>query len=207
MTGVVYACCVGSWDKFHRYVVPRTRDRRVIAKFGYPGIVQAYNEVLDVVQHWDDLEALVLLHDDLELVDPDAEAKLVAPLRDPTVGLVGVCGGGGAELYWWNHDPVGHQRTERRLIDFGRREGDVTLLEGSVLVLSPWVVRNVRFDPRFTWFHGYDEIGMQVKFEGKRNVVVDVDTWHHNLEGYASEMSAAECERANTLYREKWGLV
>lgn len=204
---VAYGCCVGSWDKFTRYAAPSVPEgRRLLAKFGYPGIVPAYNEVLDTVQHWDDLEALVLLHDDLELLDLQAEAKLVAPLRDPDVGLVGVAGGGGASIYWWNHEPVGHQQTDRRLIDFGPREGDVTLLEGSVLVLSPWVVRHVRFDPRFTWFHGYDEIGMQVRFEGKRCVVVDVDTWHHNPEGYASEESAARCREAAELYRQKWSL-
>lgn len=204
---IVYGCCVGSWAKFQQYVAPRTEGRRVLTKSGYPGIVRAYNELLDEVQAYEDLEALVLLHDDLELVDPDAEAKLVAPLVDPDVALVGVAGGGGAELYWWNHAPVGHQRTDRRLIDFGPREGDVTLVEGSVLVLSPWLVRTLRFDPRFEHWHGYDEIGMQVHAAGKRAVVVDVDTHHHNQEGYLSEESAAQCRLANQLYRDKWSLT
>lgn len=204
---VAYGCCVGNWDKFNRYVVPWIgTERRVLVKFGYPGIVQAYNEVLDTVQGWDDLEALVLVHDDLELLDPDGEAKLLAPLQDPSVALVGVAGGGGDSIYWWNHDPVGHQRTDQRLIDFGTREGDVTLVEGSVMALSPWLVRHLRFDPRFTWFHGYDEIGMQVRAAGLRAVVVDVDTWHHNPEGYASEHSAQQCRLAAELYRTKWGL-
>lgn len=203
---IAYGCCVGSWRKFTDYVAPWTASRRLTVKFGYTGIVQPYNELLDSVQHYPDLEALVLVHDDLELLDPDGEAKLVAPLADPDVGLVGVAGGGGDSIYWWNHEPVGHQRTDVRLIDFGQREGDVTLIEGSVMVLSPWVVRNLRFDPRFTGFHGYDEIGMQVKQSGKRAVVVDVDTHHHNPEGYASEESAAACREAARLYREKWKL-
>lgn len=204
---IAYGCCVGSWEKFQRNVVPRTENRRVIASSGHLGIVAAYNMILEAVQDEHDLEALVLLHDDLELLDPDAEAKLTAPLADPTVGLVGVAGGGGDSIYWWNHSPVGHQRTDVRLIDFGTREGDVTLIEGSVMVLSPWVVRNLRFDPRFTWFHGYDEIGMQVKFHGKRAVVVDVATHHHNSEGYTSEYSAERCREAAELYREKWHLA
>lgn len=74
------------------------------------------------------------------------------------------------------------------------------------MVLSPWVVEHVRFDPRFTGFHGYDEIGMQVKFDGKKAVVVDVDTHHHNPEGYVSEESAASCREAARLYQEKWSL-
>lgn len=203
---ITYGCCVGSWEKFERYVRPHV-GRHVIATSGHSGIVAAYNLILEAVQDWRDLEALILLHDDLELIDADAEAKLVAPLADPTVGLVGVCGGGGQELYWWNHAPIGHQRTDVRLIDFGPREGNVTLIEGSVMVLSPWVVQNLRFDPRFEHWHGYDELGMQVQFHGRRAVVVDVDTHHHNPEGYPSPENAAQCRLANQLYQEKWGLT
>jgi hypothetical protein len=121
--------------------------------------------------------------------------------------MVGVCGGGGQELYWWSHAPIGHQRTNKRLIDFGQRSGPVTLIEGSVMALSPWLVRNLRFDPIFEHWHGYDEIGMQVRATGKKTVVVDVDTFHHNDEGYPSEESAEQCRIANKLYQEKWSLT
>lgn len=204
---IYYGCCVGNWEKFNSYVAPRTLDRSVITKFGYSGIVKAYNEILDTVAEIHDLKALILLHDDLELIDPNAEAKLLAPLDDPDVAMIGVAGGGGDTIYWWNHSPVGHQRTDVRLIDFGPREGDVTLIEGSVMVLSPWLVRSLRFDPRFEHWHGYDEIGMQVRAAGKRTTVVNVDTHHHNPEGYPSEESAAQCRLANELYQAKWGLT
>lgn len=201
-----YGCCVGSWDKFTANVAPRTAGRPMMALAGQPGIVHAYNTIVAAAFARHDLDALILLHDDLELTDPDAEAKLLAPLTDPDVGLVGVAGGGGDSIYWWNHNPVGHQLTDVMNIDFGQREGDVTLIEGSVMVLSPWLLANLRFDPRFTGYHGYDEIGMQVRAAGKRVVVVDVDTHHHNPMGYASEESAAMCRRAAQLYQEKWGL-
>lgn len=204
---IVYGCCVGSWEKFSRYVAPRLTGRRAIAKFGYPGIVQPYNEILDTIQEWDDLEALILLHDDLELIDPDAERKLVAPFADPDVVITGVAGGGGGSLYWWEHSPIGHQMTDVANIDFGAREGVVTLVEGSVMALSPWLIRNLRFDPRFTWFHGYDEIGMQVQAAGKRSLIVNVDTHHHNQMGYIDEHSAEMCRLADKLYREKWNLA
>lgn len=203
---IVYGCCVGSWEKFQRYVVPATQGRWVIATSGHSGIVAAYNLILEAVQDERELEALILMHDDLELLDPDAEAKLVAPLADPDVAIVGVAGGGGASLYWWEHGPIGHQRTDVMNIDFGTRTGEVTLVEGSVMALSPWLVRNLRFDPQFTYFHGYDEIGMQVQLHKKKSVIVDVDTHHHNPMGYASEHSAAMCRLANKLYQEKWGL-
>lgn len=197
---------MGNWDKFNRYVAPQIEKRRAIAKFGYDGIVQPYNEILDTVQGWDDVEALILLHDDLEMLDPDGERKLVEPLVDPDVAMTGVAGGGFNSIYWWNWNPIGHQQTDNRLIDFGRREGEVTLLEGSIMALSPWFIQNLRFDDRFTWFHGYDEIGMQVRAAGKKALVMDVDTHHHNTEGYASEYSAEMCRLADQLYREKWGL-
>lgn len=177
----------------------------MVALAGQPGIVPAYNTIIDAYAGRE-LDALILLHDDLELTDPDAEAKLLAPLADPDVGLVGVAGGGGDSIYWWNHNPVGHQLTDVMNIDFGQREGDVTLIEGSVMVLSPWLLANLRFDLRFTGYHGYDEIGQQVRAAGKRVVVVDVDTHHHNPMGYASEESAAMCQLAAQLYQEKWGL-
>jgi hypothetical protein len=178
----------------------------MIATSGHSGIVVAYNMILDAVADRD-VEALILMHDDLELTDPNAEAKLLAPLADPNVALVGVAGGGGKSLYWWEHSPIGHQRTDVMDIDFGRREGEVTLVEGSVMVLSPWLISNLRFDSRFTYFHGYDEIGMQVQAHGKKSVVVDADTHHHNPMGYSSPHSAEMCRIANDLYKRKWRLV
>jgi hypothetical protein len=203
-----YGCCVGSWDKFTANVAPRTRDRPMVALAGQSGIVRAYNAIIDAYS-WPaqgNLDAVILLHDDLEITDPDAETKLLAPLADPDVALVGVAGGGGDSLYWWNHEPVGHQLTDVMNIDFGTREGEVTLIEGSLMVLSPWLLTHLRFDAQFTGYHGYDEIGMQVRAAGKKVVVVDVDTHHHNPMGYASEESAATCREAARLYQQKWGL-
>jgi Glycosyltransferase like family len=204
---VFYGCCVGSLDKLERWVLPWVGARPLIIVYGAKGIVAAYNQILDLVEPGiEDGDALILLHDDLEILDPDAEPKFLAALTDPDVAMAGVAGGGGESIYWWNHSPVGHQWTDRRLIDFGMRSGDVTLLEGSIMALSPWLVRTLRFDPMFTGFHGYDEIGMQVRAAGKRAVVIDVDTHHHNLEGYASPESQASCVVAAEQYRAKWGL-
>jgi hypothetical protein len=216
VVNVAYGCCVGSWDKFTRYVAPRAarHERRVIATSGHDGIVAPYNMMLDTVMHWGvsqlslpQLDALVLVHDDLEILDPRAEEKFLEALAEPGVELVGVAGGGGRSLYWWEHAPVGHQLTDVMNIDFGQHVGDVELVEGSVMVLSPWLIQNLRFDIRFTGWHGYDEIGMQVRAAGRRVVVVDVDTHHHNPMGYRSEASAAECRLANKLYQDKWGLT
>lgn len=209
-----YGCCVGSWDKFTRYVVPRVPAESPL--FTTPGnigsrvfgIARAYNAILDIFPVYDGaLEGLILVHDDLEMIDPSTEDKVRSEFADPTVGLVGVAGGGGASLYWWEHNPVGHQLTDVMSIDFGSRTGNVELIEGSFMALSPRVARAVSFDTRFTGFHGYDEFAAQVRALGLRVVVADIDTHHHNPMGYRSEESAAECRRANELYREKWSLT
>lgn len=203
---IAYGCCVGSWDKFARYVAPRVAGRRVVATAWHDGIVAAYNLILDAYAK-ERPDAVVLLHDDLEITDPAFEEKVNVVVKTvPDLALLGVAGGGGQSLYWWEHDPVGHQRTDVMDIDFGRRMGEVTLIEGSLMVLTPWAIKHLRFDPRFADFHGYDEIGMAARAAGMRVVVADIDTHHHNPMGYRSEASAAICRRANELYREKWKL-
>lgn len=200
---VEYGVCVGSWDKYDKYVAPCTGGKTVHTRHGQTSIAAAYNSILDTIPPD---TALILLHDDLELADPDGEAKLLAALA-PDVGLVGVAGGSGKHgLAWWLYDPVGHQQTDVLNIDFGPRTGDVDLLEGSLLVFSPWAVKILRFDERFPGFHGYDEIAAQAGAAGMRVVVADVDTHHHSALGFKTEASHLQWLEADRLYREKWGL-
>lgn len=201
MVKIVYGVCVGSWDKFNRYVTPHTADRQVVALSGQTCIGAAYNTILNATYHAD---MLILQHDDLEIVDPDAEAKFLTALAEPAVLLAGVAGGSArGGLGWWNHDPIGHQRTDAMNIDFGTRTGDVDLLEGSILALSRDAIRLLRFDLRYGGFHGYDDIGMQASREG-RAVVVDVDTHHHNPMGFKSGESHSQWLEADRLFRDKW---
>ncbi len=205
---VAYGCCVGSDEKLRRYVVPRLPPLRLLyAQRDQTSIAVAYNQILDDAKQ-DGVEVLILQHDDLEITDPRGEDKLVAALMGARVGLVGVAGGGGdAGLAWWNQGPIGHQRTDTMDIDFGHREGTVTLLEGSLLAFGPWAIEHLRFDEAFPGFHGYDEIAMQCRwYAAMLNVVVDVDTWHHNPMGFKSEQSHQEWLAADRMYRKKWGL-
>lgn len=201
MVSAAYGVCVGSWDKFNQYVLPHAAGSPVIALSGQTCIGAAYNTILDAINH---VDMLILQHDDLEILDPDAETKFAAALTDPDVLLAGVAGGSArGGLGWWNHDPIGHQQTDAMNIDFGTRTGDVDLLEGSLLVFSREAIRTLRFDLRFDGFHGYDDIGMQASRAG-RAVVVDVDTHHHNPMGFKSAQSHAEWLEADRLFRHKW---
>jgi glycosyltransferase involved in cell wall biosynthesis len=205
---IAYGCCAGSMEKLDQYVMPRLEEVDVESTFivtNQTSIAVAYNTILDYYTDRD-FDVLILLHDDLEITDPEAEEKFLAAL-EPDVFLAGVAGGGGTNgLAWWTVDPVGHQRTDAMNIDFGRRTGDVDLLEGSILAFSPEAVRALRFDTAYPGFHGYDEIAAQAHNLGKRVVVADVDTHHHNSMGFKSAASAEEWLAADRLYRKKWGV-
>lgn len=200
---IEYGCVVGSWDRYNGYVAPRTAGRRVHTRFGETSIASAYNSILNTST---DLDALILVHDDLEIIDPHAEVKFLDVLNDPDVALVGVCGGtSDHSLAWWNGERVGHQMLDSGPLDFGPRTGDVAILEGSILCFSPWAVQVLRFDERFQGFHGYDEICVAARrLHNKRVVVADVDTHHHNRIGHNSQTIAEAWAAAEAQFQEKW---
>lgn len=65
----------------------------VLMDFGSVGsIFRSYNVVLEQASKRDDLEALVLIHQDAEIVDPEFLPKVREALSDPDVALVGCAG-------------------------------------------------------------------------------------------------------------------
>lgn len=203
---IAYGCCVGSWDKFKRYVA--RDDRVVLAVSGQTSITKAYNGILNYFARPElvaDVDALVLQHDDLEIIDPNAEEKILRAVAPRDVALAGVAGGSGAQsLAWWNGTTYGWQRLDSGVLELGPRVGDVELLEGSFLVFSPWAIRRLRFDDAFTGFHGYDEVAATAHSLGARVTVTDIDTHHHTQLGFKSAESATAWAAADELYRRKW---
>lgn len=212
-----WGCCVGDWRRY--YANAWTWPGTVVARFGQTSIAASYNSILDQYApgvRTGELAAVALAHDDLEITDADVEAKIldaIAPDREhrrrgnADVALVGVAGGGSdgdTTLSWWDHDPIGHQRTDSTLIDFGARTGDVDILEGSLLVFSLWAVEHLRFD-EIPGFHGYDAIAAAARAAGKRCVVADIDTHHHTRIGFDTPESAAEWRRGVDRFRARWG--
>lgn len=198
-----YGCTVGSWEKLRRNVIPRTTGRALFALSGQTALTVAYNAILDAYQGRD-LDAVILLHDDLDIIDPDAEEKFLKALT-PDVALVGVCGGkGDSTLAWWTSETVGHQMTDSGMLDFGARAGDVAFIEGSIMVFSPWAVEHLRFDERYPGFLGYDDICLTARAEGMRVTVADVDTHHHSTIGFKSPAIAAAWDVAEEIFQEKW---
>jgi GT2 family glycosyltransferase len=59
--------------------------------------------------------------------------------------------------------------------------GEVDSIYGLVMALSPWAVRNLRFDESVGMFHGYDfDICRQASAAGRKVVAADLEVAHHH---------------------------
>jgi hypothetical protein len=188
---------------FHRCAAPGIRraaepDSEVYELEAIGSIFRSYNALLDRAIARDDLEALVLVHQDAEIVDADLCRKLRAALSDPDVGLVGCVGAIGVRSIAWWEASVTLASFVNRYEEHGggdlesfswtwdgappyAQTGAVETLDGFVLALSPWVVRNVRFDESLGLLHGYDfDFCLQVRDAGRKVVTADFKVVHHH---------------------------
>jgi hypothetical protein len=71
------------------------------------------------------------------------------------------------------------------------------------MVLSPWAVRNLRFDAeRFHGFHGYDvDFCLQARAAGRRVVTADFLVFHHTRGGIGD---GVDFWAADAILRRKW---
>ena len=201
---VAYGVCVGSGKKLERYVLPWAALSVIYTRRHQASIAIAYNCMLDDALD-DGFDVLILQHDDLEITDPDGEEKLVKALADPSVALAGVAGGSvSGGLAWWNVDPVGRVRWDGGVLDFGKRSGEVEMLDGCLLAFGRWGIENLRFTPRLG-FHGYDgDICMKAGQAGRRVVAVDLGVYHHTVLGFKTEASHLDWLDADREFRERW---
>lgn len=201
MVNVAFGCCVGSWERFNRWVVPSTNRHQITALAGRDSIALAYNLIL---AEWarSGVDVGILQHDDLEILDSDAVNVFVKQFdEEPDLEILGVAGGSARSgLAWWNAEPVGWQRTDAMTIDFGIRTGRVDLLEGSLLVFNRRAMETLQFSERLG-FHGYDEITFRA-----HTAVVDVATHHHTQLGFDNEQSHADWLEADRWFRRKWSI-
>lgn len=162
------------------------------------GSLQAsYNAVIDEAAGLEGLEALVLVHQDAEIVDDDFCAKVRQVLADPDVGVIGCVGAIGVRSIAWWEASVTLASFINRYQEHGGGDlhsfswawddappyahtGEVETLDGFLLVLSPWAVRTCRFDEELGPFHGYDlDFCLQVREAGRKVVTADFRAIHH----------------------------
>jgi hypothetical protein len=206
---IAFAACVASPDKLSRFAAPGLqRAMEATSVFAElttdTSIHEAYNEALDHFSGYDDLEALVLLHEDCELLDSDFCARVRAALADPEVAIVGPVGARGVTgLAWWEGEICGRAAETRGVVEGDVQNRDVDALDGLALVLSPWAVRNLRLDTgTFSGFHAYDvDLCFTARAMGRAVRTAPLNVFHHTKGGFGD---VAAWQAADAAFRRKW---
>ncbi|MBX5441582.1 MAG: hypothetical protein IRZ32_08640 [Solirubrobacteraceae bacterium] len=208
---IAFASCIADQDTFASRALPGLRrvmepDSPFAELTTTTSIHEAYNEALEHFAQAPDLEALVLLHEDVELYDPEFCALVRRALADPDVAIVGAIGARDVRsLAWWEGTMAGRVAETRGVLDHAFDDPVVDAVDGLLLVLSPWAVRNLRFDTdTYTGFHAYDvDICFAARAAGRKVVVADLPLMHYTKTGYGDERA---WRAADAAFRAKWGL-
>jgi Glycosyltransferase like family len=196
-------------------------DSKNIAAPAAGSIFHSYNLMLDRAAAFDDLEALVLVHQDAEIIDADFCKKVRRALSDPEVGVVGCVGAIGVRSIAWWEGSVTWASFVHRYEELGggefpslswkreelppyARTGEVDTVDGFVLALAPWTVRTIRFDESLgQLLHGYDfDFCLQVRAAGRKVVTEDFRVVHHHSLELAGDLEM--WIQAHTKVAEKW---
>jgi Glycosyltransferase like family len=203
---IAFGSAVTRPDDYARFAAPgidraREPDSAVYPNSSAGSVFRAYNLLLDLAAKHDQLEALVLLHQDVEIVDDGFCDKVREALTDEQTAIVGCVGALDARsMAWWEGAVTWASFTHRYYEHGGgelpafamhpdkvpappyARTGEVDTIDGFLMVLSPWAVRNLRFDESLgQQLHGYDfDLCMQARAAGHKVVTADLKVVHHH---------------------------
>ena len=223
---IVFASAITDQEQFHRYAEPgigraAEADTIVIAHPAQGSIFSSYNAILDRVAAMEGVEALVLLHQDAEIVDPGFCGKLRAALTDAEVGVVGCVGAVGVRSIAWWEGSVTWASFIHRYTELGGGDvpsvtwneatrppyaqlGEVDSVDGFVLGLAPWTIQTIRFDETLGQaLHGYDfDFCMQVRMAGRKVLTADFKVIHNHSLELAGDLE--NWAAAHVALAEKW---
>lgn len=198
---IAFGCAIADEATFGRCFEPGYRlaaepDSVLIEDRGGGPVSQGYNRILDRVAVMPSVDALVLAHQDLEIVSEGFCARVRTLLADPEVGVVGGAGARGVTgLAWWDPGPIigsyewvynedGARLEMNEWEGFRDADGvvEVDAVDGMVLVLSPAAIRDLRFDEDLDpSAHGYDvDISFQAREAGLKVIVAPLGIAHHH---------------------------
>jgi Glycosyltransferase like family len=218
---IAFGVAVGEVEPYRRYCDRGIRlaaepDSEMFRFAAVGPISRSYNLLLEAAAAHDDLEALVLVHPYAEIADRDFCAKVRQALSGPEVGVVGCVGATGVRSIAWWEGSVRSAPVIQRYTEHGGGElpayswvrpemtpGEVEAVDGFLLVLSPWAVRNVRFDEELVLSHGYDvDYCLQVRAAGRKVAVADLRTIQHRALDLISDLEI--WIEAHIQLAEKW---
>jgi Glycosyltransferase like family len=200
---IAFGCSITRPEMYREAAEPgfaraRESDSVVMANAAAGSLFRSYNLLMDKAAEIEGLEALVLAHQDSEILDTDFCAKVREALAVPDVGVIGCVGAVDARSIAWWEGSVTWASFTHRYKEFGggeiqaftfldtnhpgyARTGEVDTLDGFLLVMTPWALANVRFDESLGQIHGYDfDFCMQVREKGKKVITADFKMVHHH---------------------------
>lgn len=196
---IVFGTSIIDPEAYRRRAAPGIRaaaepGSAVYAFAAVGAVCRSYNLLLDAAAARDDLEALVIVDEDVQIDDPELCAKVRAALSDPAVAVAGWMGATGVRgIAWWEGD-ISCGPVRQRFHEHGGGElaacswkpveappREVETVDGRLLALSPWAVRNVRFDEELSLGHGYDlDYCLRVRAAGRKVVTAPFRAVHHH---------------------------
>ena len=222
---IAFGCSITSPDVYRDacekgFALASEPDSTVLANAAAGSLMRSYNLIMNKVAEMDDVEALVLCHQDAELTSPDFCSIIRETLKDPEVGVIGCVGALDVRnIAWWEGSVTWGSFTHRYK-EYGggqidaftftednhpgyARTGEVDTLDGFILVMSPWAIQNMRFDESLGQLHGYDyDFCLQVREAGRKVVTADFKAvHHHSLDLVTDEFVWIE---AHKRVAEKW---
>jgi Glycosyltransferase like family len=218
---IAFATAIQEPEPYRRYARPGIElaaepDSVVYAFSAVGSMPRGSNLLLEAAAARDDLEALVVVQPETEIADPGFCGKVRAALAEEEVAVAGALGATGVRSIAWWDGAISAAPTVHRYGDFGGGElrgfpwkpaeaplGEVDAVDGFLLVLSPWAVRNVRFDESLVLGHGYDvDYCLQVRSAGRKVVTADLRTIRHRGLELVEEHEA--WVEAHIRAAEKW---
>jgi hypothetical protein len=195
---IAFGSVLADSEAYRRFAQPGIRRAAepdsAVHVFGAVGnVCRGNNLLLDAAAAHEDLEALVIVDARTEIADPGFCAKVREALRDPEVALAGPVGARHVSTIAWWQGEVSSAPLVHRYYEHGGGEmdgygwaraaaplGEVDALSGFLLVLSPWAVRELRFDESLSTGHGHDvDVCLQARAAGRRVVTADLRAIHH----------------------------
>jgi hypothetical protein len=221
---IAFASSISGAEAYRRYAEPGIRrvaeaDSQVLAYAAVEPVGRTYNLILDAAARLPDLEALVVVHPHTEIIQADLCSRVRRALADSQVGAVGCTGARQVSgIAWWEGQVVcgdvrqryeehgGGEVPTARWAEHLPPPGEVDVLDGQLLILSPRVVREVRFDEELLLGHGFDlDFSLQVRQAGLRLLVEDLEVVHHRPIELVGDL--AVWVQAHIQVAEKWDHV
>jgi hypothetical protein len=195
---ILFASAMTDPEAYRRYARPGIRmaaepDSVIYAFAAVGSVCRSYNMLLDRAARESDVEAVVLVQQDVEILDPGLCDRVRRALEDPDVAVVGAVGATGVStIAWWDGE-ISAAPVVQRYQAFGAGEipafswkqhtpapAEVEVIDGRLMVLSRWALDTLRFDESLQLGYGYElDLCLKARAEGRKVMTADLRVAYH----------------------------